>query len=58
MTAGVINKISDDLICLSAHNATLPKWFTPEIAAELDGITDFLFEASFVQLFWHFLLLR
>ncbi|VDO00123.1 unnamed protein product [Rodentolepis nana] len=39
--------ISDDLFCLRSHNATLPAFYTKEFAAELDDLTDKMFQIYF-----------
>nr|CDS25478.1 lysosomal acid phosphatase [Hymenolepis microstoma] len=39
--------ISDDLFCLRSHNATLPAFYTKEVAAELDDLTDKMFQIYF-----------
>uniref|UniRef100_A0A5K3F1H3 2-phosphoxylose phosphatase 1 n=1 Tax=Mesocestoides corti TaxID=53468 RepID=A0A5K3F1H3_MESCO len=42
-------KIEDDLRCLTAHNATLPKWYTLEVATELGNMTDYFFKLIFTD---------
>ncbi|KAL5110124.1 Lysosomal acid phosphatase [Taenia crassiceps] len=42
-------RITDDLLCLRSHNATLPKWCTQDVAKELDLITDKLFRLLFTD---------
>lgn len=39
--------ISDDLFCLRSHNATLPAFYTKEVAAELDDLADKIFQIYF-----------
>ncbi|VDL56730.1 unnamed protein product [Hymenolepis diminuta] len=41
--------ISDDLFCLRSHNATLPPFYTKEVAAELDDLTDHIFQIYFAD---------
>ena len=47
ITLPTVWRISDDLLCLKTHNATLPTWYTDEAAEELESLTDKYLEVIF-----------